>query len=69
VPEFYSPRQLLAKIQQCMSQELRNRCDRLLHRIMSAFGTRRTWRLRRRMSAFGGIADISIESSLADLKS
>ena len=31
---------------------------KLLHRIMSAFGTKRTCRSRRSMSAFGGKADI-----------
>jgi len=30
-----------------------------MKRLMSAFGTKRTWRDAQRMSAFGGIADIA----------
>ena len=35
-----------------------NKRDQLLHRIMSAFGTKRTSQRCRSMSAFGGKADI-----------
>src|SRR5215469_11381441 len=33
--------------------------DCLLHRLMSAFGTKRTWRQHSAISAFGGKADIT----------
>src|SRR6516162_8128353 len=52
-----SPRQLLAKK---FSSACPNSSDRLLHRVMSAFGTKRTLRQAQPMSAFGGKADIGL---------
>jgi CheY-like chemotaxis protein len=57
VPKPYSPHQLLAKIRNYLDWRLTS----IIATHESAIGTKRTSSLRSAMSAFGGIADVTVD--------